>query len=109
MSGDHKADNGKALLGLVPLQSLYGLARVLDYGNQKHRGKHNWLHAASDGAEGLERYRHALTRHLADMWADPAALDQDSGLPHIDHVLANAVILRTLMQEQGRLEQDPSQ
>ena len=63
------------------------LAKTLTMGAQKY-GDNNW--------QGLpdfwKRYKAALLRHLTAI--DKGELiDSESGLPHIDHVLCNAVFL----------------
>lgn len=84
-----KADNGKPRLDLVPLEVLYPLAKVREYGLSKYgkSGMENW-----DKIED-ERYLAALLRHLVAYQKDNNALDEESGLPAIYHVLCNAAFL----------------
>lgn len=84
-----KADNGKPRLDLVPLEVLYPLAKVREYGLSKYgkSGMENW-----DKIED-ERYLAALLRHLVAYQKDNNALDEESGLPAIYHVLCNATFL----------------
>lgn len=84
-----KSDNGKPRLDLVPLEVLYPLAKVREYGLSKYgkSGMENW-----DKIED-ERYLAALLRHLVAYQKDNNALDEESGLPAIYHVLCNAAFL----------------
>lgn len=82
-----KYDQGKTRMDLVPLSVVENLAKVLTMGAEKY-GDNNW--------QGLpdywKRYKAALLRHLTAI--DKGELiDSESGLPHIDHVLCNAVFL----------------
>lgn len=91
-----KADNGKPRLDLVPLEVLIPLAKIREYGLQKY---------GSAGAEGWksvekERYLAALLRHLVAYQKDNNALDKESGLPAIYHVLCNAAFLAIKHEEE---------
>lgn len=84
-----KADNGKPMLDLVPLECLEPMARVREFAFDKYGadGIANWR-----GVED-ERYLAALLRHLVAYQKDNNAIDEESGLPAIYHCLVNAAFL----------------
>lgn len=82
-----KYDQDKVRMELVPMSSIENIAKILTYGAKKY-SDNSW--------QGLDnfwnRYKGALLRHLVAM--DKGELnDPESGLPHIDHVLCNAMFL----------------
>lgn len=82
-----KDDQDKVKMELVPLSTVENIGRILTFGAKKY-GENKW--------QGLDnywnRYKGALLRHLAAI--DKGELiDSESGLPHIDHVLCNAMFL----------------
>lgn len=82
-----KYDNDKVRMDLVPLDTVENMAKVLTMGAEKY-GENNW----QELPKFWSRYKAALLRHLAAI--DKGELiDQESGLPHIDHVLCNAMFL----------------
>lgn len=88
-STDGKAkryDEGKARLDLVPSSTLYGLAKVLEYGSTKY-DDHNWRR----GMKWSKPYACAM-RHLLK-WYEGEECDQESGHSHLFHVLANVTML----------------
>ena len=84
-----KEDNGKPKLSLVPLQILYDIAVVREYGCEKYPngGKDNWKLVSAD------RYRDAMFRHMIAYIRDPASVDSESGLPHLWHLACNVAFL----------------
>ena len=74
-----KFDTEKPRMDLLDPDALTGLASVLTFGAQKYAA-HNWRN-------GLEysRVSAALHRHLAAIQRGEN-IDQESGLPHIDHL-----------------------
>ena len=82
-----KYDTGKSRMDLVPLDTIETVGRILGMGAQKY-GENNW----QELSDFWKRYKAALLRHLAAI--DKGELiDQESRLPHIDHVLCNAIFL----------------
>lgn len=82
-----KYDNGKVRMDLVPLETVESVGKVLTFGAQKY-GENSWQNLP----DFWKRYKAALLRHLTAI--DKGELiDPESGLPHIDHVLCNAVFL----------------
>ncbi len=96
--GARKFDGGKARFDLLDWESITDLARVMTMGAAKYDDR-NYL--------GLEphRVRASLARHVAEIMIQaqtlPAlpgmepdlALDEESGLPHLAHVMANCMML----------------
>lgn len=85
-----KYDQGKLRWDLLPWKAVQGLVGVLTFGLTKY---------AADGwrtvPNAKERYTAALLRHLAAIQMGEA-IDPDSKLRHIDHVLTNAAFLAEL-------------
>lgn len=84
-----KADFGKAKLSLVPMQILYDVATIREYGNNKYPegGPDNWKQVSK------ERYRDAMLRHMTEYIRDPASKDAESGFPHLWHLACNVAFL----------------
>lgn len=105
----------KAILGLLPIRALFGVARVFGYGAKKYAPGNFHTATLADGAG--QRYVGAALRHLSEMQepnglhtpASLAAIDDESGLPHIDHVLAGMMMLRAIMIKDGALAADPGE
>lgn len=73
-----KKDEGKVRMDLVDAAALEGLAAVLTFGAQKY-ADHNWRKGISNS-----RIMAAMLRHLMAIQKGEY-VDQESGLPHIDH------------------------
>ena len=84
-----KADAGKPRPSLVPPELVLGVAEIRGYGNRKYGSSENYKKVEP------ERYIDALYRHLLAIIQrhDIAALDAESGLPHIWHLATNAAFL----------------
>lgn len=85
-----KDDSGKPRWDLLPLAPIEGIVDVLTFGARKY-APNGWRSVP----DARERYFAALMRHLV-AWRNGETCDEDSGLPHLDHVLCNAVFLREL-------------
>ena len=72
-----KKDAGKPRLTLVPMQILFDIAEIREYGNGKYPegGPDNWKQVEP------ERYREAAFRHFLRYIDDPQRVDEESGLP----------------------------
>lgn len=81
-----KTDAGKLELELIPTSLTKALGVVLTRGRKQY-GRDTWK------TVDTERIIGALERHLMKYKDDPYGLDKDSGLPHIFHVLCNAMFL----------------
>jgi deoxycytidylate deaminase len=81
-----KFDTGKLRYSLIPPEATKALASVLMYGAKKYKA-HNWKQA-----DDFDRYVDALYRHL-EAWRSGHKFDEESGLSHLSHALANVAFL----------------
>lgn len=91
-SGGVKADGEKPDLSLLPPAALEMTAAVLTYGARKY-SPNNWKKVERN------RYIAALLRHVCREMRDPGGADDETGLPHVAHIAANAAILCGLYEE----------
>lgn len=105
----------KPPLHWVPMWALGGVARVFDYGANKY-APGNWIKAAAEPQphKALEDYLSAAQRHWAAIQredrggvADWDAVDGESGLPHLDHLICSLVMLRGIAIKAGIVPADP--
>ena len=82
-----KADAGKPRLTLVPMQIVFDIAKVREFGNAKYGSSDNWKRVEP------ERYREAAFRHFLKYIDDPLGVDEESGLPHRFHLECNLAFL----------------
>ena len=87
-----KKDAGKPRLTLVPMQILFDIARVREFGVKKYGDKENWQ------AVEIERYRDSMLCHAIAYVQNPHRLDE-SGLPHLAHLACNVAFLCQLEKE----------
>lgn len=81
-----KADHGKPRPTLVPVSLIEAVTAIRMYGNEKYHDPENWRQVEP------QRYRDALYRHwLAYLKGEKC--DQESGLPHLWHLVTNAAFL----------------
>lgn len=81
-----KADAGKPRLTLVPMQIVWDIAEVREFGCIKYTPD-NWKRVEP------ERLREALLRHVLRYIDDPDGVDDETGLPHLSHVACNVAFL----------------
>lgn len=92
-----KFDNGKTRYDLYPLDAYEGCTKVLTFGAQKYT-PNGWKSVP----DAKNRYYAALVRHLnaqkihTDNGGNGLALDEESGLPHLDHAQCCLVFLREI-------------
>lgn len=67
-----------------------GMARVLDFGDDKY-GEKNWTEYTN-----VNELISALMRHI-DCFRKGNRLDEQSGLEHLDHAATNIMIVRWLL------------
>ncbi len=81
-----KYDGGKPRLALVPSAAIKAIGEIMTYGADKYE---------VDGWKRVEtwRYRDALMRHLVEYLDDPYSTDEESGFPHLWHMITNAAFL----------------
>lgn len=88
-----KADTGKPRLSLVPMQIIFEIARVREYGTKKYGDPENWKRVEP------ERYREAAFRHFLRYIDDPEGVDEESGLSHLAHLACNVAFLCALREK----------
>ena len=81
-----KHDGGKLRLSLVPAEAIEAIGAVMTHGAEKYG-------EASYKQVDPKRYRDALMRHICKWLKDPCGVDDDSGLPHLWHIITNAAFL----------------
>ena len=86
-AGSLKFDGDKPQMDLVPLSSAYAVAQVLTFGAKKYSAN-GW----KDVPDARARYTAAMLRHMTQV-QDGEEFDEDSGLPHLDHIACNAMFL----------------
>lgn len=89
-----KADAGKPHPSYVPVEIIEAVMRVREYGNAKYHDPDNWQTVEP------ERYHDAMLRHVIRAWANPYAVDPESGLMHIEHVACNIAFLLALKNKE---------
>lgn len=88
-----KADAGKPRLTLVPMQILWDIAEVREFGCIKY---------APDNWKTVEPERHfeAFLRHVVKAWdGDHMQIDPESGLLHLAHAACDLDFFLALMEE----------
>lgn len=90
---DAKADKGKLHPSYVHASAINAIMAVREYGTNKYGDPENWRNVE------FGRYHDALLRHVLAMWNDPFAVDRESGLPHLWHVMCNADFMCELMKD----------
>lgn len=90
--------------GKVPLsyvlqskESSEGLARVLEMGGKKY-GRDNWKKGLNEN-EIIDSLMRHLVKHI-----NGEIFDDESGLPHTDHIQANAYFLSHFTHRQIKLK-----
>lgn len=95
-----KYDSGKIRYDLYPIGAYEGCAKVLTFGAFKY-APNGWKTVS----DGKNRYYAALIRHLnaqkqfTDSGKKGLALDEESGLPHLDHAQCCLVFLREFIEK----------
>lgn len=93
----HKYDDGKLHgLALIPGEARIALAHVLAYGEKKYGAPSGWRTVEN----AVQRYTDAMDRHRLAMDMGEA-VDAESGLPHLWHLLCNAAFLTALTVKAG--------
>lgn len=84
-----KADAGKPRLSLVPMQIMFDIAEIREYGCGKYPdgGPDNWKQVEPD------RFVDALLRHLLRFVQDRNSVDAESGKSHLSHAACNMAFL----------------
>lgn len=79
-------NEGKDPMHLVPPDAIRAMAKVLGYGATKY-SENNWR----KGSKWSVPYA-SLMRHLLKFW-EGEDLDEESGLPHVYHIIMNSAML----------------
>lgn len=85
-----KYDEGKPRLELIPPEAIIGVGKVLGFGANKY-GDRNWQKGIK-----VTRLVGSLLRHLMAFLAG-VDNDKESGLPHIDHAVCNAMMIKWML------------
>ena len=88
-----KADKDKPRPSLVQPALIRADMSVREYGCQKYHKPDNWRNVEAS------RYWDALLRHVLAAWEDWRAVDPESGLPHLHHIICNAGFLAQYMED----------
>ena len=90
-------DKAQISLVLEAPDALRGVARVLEFGMGKY-SRSNWR-------EGLQwiSITDSLMRHLLE-FMNGEGIDEESGLPHVDHILCNALFLSQMYHTRPDLD-----
>ena len=88
-----KFDASKPRYDLLPFDALDGVAQVLTFGAAKY-APNSWQKVEN----GRERYLAALLRHVSAL-TQGHLVDEESGLPVVDHIATNALFLGHLYRE----------
>lgn len=82
-----KYDEGKPRPSLVPVAAIEAIMQVREFGKAKYADAEDWRKVPR------EKWLDALLRHVLHIWNNPLALDDESGLPALWHVITNAAFL----------------
>lgn len=82
-----KYDTGKPRPSLVPVEAIEAIMQVREFGRAKYADAEDWRKVPR------EKWLDALLRHVLHIWDNPLALDDESGLPALWHVITNAAFL----------------
>ena len=86
-----RENEGKPKWSLVDFDSLEDMVRVLEFGSKKY-GKYNW----KKGLKTTEVVE-SLLRHCIS-YLNGQDNDEESGLPHTGHIMANSMFLSHMMK-----------
>ena len=82
-----KYDEGKPRPSLVPVEAIEAIMQVREFGKAKYADAEDWRKVPR------EKWLDALLRHVLHIWDNPMAIDNESGLPALWHVITNAAFL----------------
>lgn len=93
MNQTGKADQGKPRISLVPMQIVWDVAEIREYGTKKYSDPENWKTVE------MQRYVDALLRHTLAFVEDHDSVDEESGLAHYKHMACNMAFISAMMSE----------
>ena len=88
-----KFDDDKLRWSLVPWSEMKDVVKVLMGGASKYSDD-NWMHV------DIQRYKDAILRHQID-YQGGENIDPDSGLPHMAHIICNALFIMWHERKKG--------
>ena len=88
-----KADKDKPRPSLVQPALIRADMATREFGCAKYHDPDNWRNVEP------QRYWDALLRHVLAAWDDWQAVDPESGLPHLHHIICNAGFLAQYMED----------
>lgn len=94
LAGAMRFNNGKLQWSLVHFKSLEPMVKVLEFGAQKY-DRDNWKKGL-----GLGKVMESMMRHVAAIM-DGEITDPESGLPHIGHIMCNAMFWQYEYEKYG--------
>lgn len=94
-----KSDAGKIKLSLVPPEAIIAIARIREYGKAKYQEAEDWTKVDP------MRFHEALLRHALACWENPYAVDPESGLPSMWHLITNASFLCAFLEMKNGAEE----
>lgn len=89
-----KYDEGKPRPSLVPVEAIEAIMQVREFGKAKYADAEDWRKVPR------EKWHDALLRHVLHIWDNPLAIDDESGLPALWHVITNAAFLCAAYKEE---------
>lgn len=95
-AGGLKETAGKERLDLLDWPALELVIQVMTMGAAKY-GDFNWHKLAGDKL-AVQNLCWATIRHLKRLWLHGEELDQESGLPHSAHAMANCMMICGLLR-----------
>lgn len=97
-----KYNQNKPMWSLVDFKSFEGMVKVLEFGAKKYEA-HNWKKGlyTSEICESLLRH---LFEHMSGN-----RIDNESGLPHIDHVACNIMFLSWMTNNKKEFDNLPNE
>ena len=95
-----KNDDGKLPLSTVPPAAIRAIAEIRRYGNQKYADPQNWRRVDP------KKFHEAMLRHVLACWEDPGAVDPESGLPHLWHLMCNGAFLCAFLEGGSHAEDE---
>lgn len=95
-----KYDDGKPRPSLVPVEAIEAIMQVREFGKAKYAEAEDWRKVPR------EKWLDALLRHVLHIWDNPLALDDESGLPALWHVITNAAFLCAALRKELKNEME---
>ena len=88
-----KYDDGEPRPSLVPVEGIEAIMQVREFDKAKCADAEDWRNVPR------EEWLDALLRHVLHIWDNPLAIDDESGLPALWHVITNAAFLCAAYKE----------